>query len=109
MTTGEELRAQGVEAVLASDCAIHRNYGALCKDVIADLIEAGRPFTAEDVRRHVADTHPQAWPHHPNVLPAILGSLARRGQITAVGMTKATRRSRHGSRNLVWVGGETNA
>lgn len=97
--TGEQLRADGTENVLAADESITRGYG----DLVREAIDAqGDTFTAEDLRRHIAARYPDAAPHHPNVLPAIIGTLAYQEQIVCVGVTRTTRRSRHSSRNLVW-------
>lgn len=103
-STGAQLRDQGCADVLAADVAVHRNYGALVRAALDTLTASGQPFTAEDVRHAVTALDPHAAPHSPNVLPAIISRAATAGRIQAVGMVKATRRSRHGSHNRVWIG-----
>lgn len=99
MTTGHALRDQGQAAVLAADVAPHRGYADLVRAVVEDfLIE----FTAEDIREVVEDVWPDVQPHSPNVLPAVLGSLASAGRIRAVGHTRCTRSSRRHGWMRVW-------
>lgn len=102
--TGQQLREQGISDVLAADTAPHRGYADLVREAIDTLIKSGEPFDAEDVRHLVSERYPTAVAHSPNVLPAVFGAMASAKRITAVGMRKPTRRSRHYSRNLVWVG-----
>lgn len=102
--TGQELRTEGTEAVLAADTAPHRDYAALVHEAIDWYVGHGLTFDAEDVRRFITTEHPDAVAHSPNVLPAVFGAEARAGRIEAIGMVKPTRASRRHSRNLVWQG-----
>lgn len=100
MTTGQTLKAEGIDAVLAADCSVTRDYAAL----VREAVEWHGPltFTAEDVRAMVEVANPDAQPHSPNVLPAVLGSLASAGRIEAVGHTRCTRSSRRHGWMRVW-------
>ena len=89
MSTGAQLRDAGQDAVIAADTAAHRGYAALVAEGVDHL--AGLPFTAEDVRSHIEDRHPDARPHHPNVIGATLGGMANAGRIRAVGYRQSTR------------------
>lgn len=102
MTTGELLRDQGIADVLAADSAPHRGYADLVDAAIAHFTAADIPFSAEDVRDHIEREHPEAVAHSPNVLPGCFGRASRAGLIVPVGVTKPTRATRHGNRNLVW-------
>ena len=98
--TGAQLRDQGQAAVLAADVSVTRGYA----DLVVEAVEkhAGYDFTAEDVRRFIDRVYPDARPHSPNVLPAVLGSLASAGRIRAVGHTRCTRSSRRHGWMRVW-------
>lgn len=104
MSAGTDLRDQGVDAVLAADQSILRGYGDLARDSIEHYAAAGVPFSAEDVRDHVAREHPDAEPHSPNVLPACFSGARASGLIRAIGFRPATRPSRHGSVIRTWIG-----
>ena len=99
MSTGLDLRHEGITANLAADVAPHRGYGELVREVIEDM-QRGREFSADDIRGLLPLDAPQ--PHHPNVLPSVFGALASAGVIVRVGEVNAARRTRHGSRNAVW-------
>lgn len=104
--TGIELRDQGMEAVIAADVSVHRGAGEYIKDTIAELARTGREFTAEDVRAELAGNPKvvDALAMKPNLLPALMGSASKSGQIISVGMRRPKRASRRASRNLVWIG-----
>jgi hypothetical protein len=102
---GEQLRMIGIDACLAAAVSINRTYRQHAEAVITELIAAGDPFTADDVRRAMP-TDLEA--HHPNVLPSLLGCLSARGAIKPVDWATSGRRSRHASRNRVWIGGNPN-
>ena len=103
MTTAAQLRDAGQADVLAADTAPHRDYASLVREAIAELDEGPDfHFTAEDVRWIVERHYPEVQPHSPNVLPAVLGSLASAGRIRAVGHTRCTRSSRRHGWMRVW-------
>src|SRR5690625_516855 len=102
MTTGTQLRDQGQADVLAADAAIHRGVTEDINAAIADLISEGREFTADDIRERLpADFDP----HSDNLLPAVIGSLAARDRIRAVGHRRCTRPSRRAGWMRIWAGG----
>lgn len=101
--TGTQLRIVGEDATLAAATAINRDFREHAEDILDDLIEAGRPFTAEDIRRKIPDG---VEPHSPNVLPAVIGRASRAGRIKTIGWCGTTRNTRHGSVNRLWVGDE---
>lgn len=101
VTTGKELRADGQDAVISADTAAHRGYREYVEDAIDALIAKGMEFTAEDIRMLIPKG---VKPHHPNLMPAILGSLASRGRIRAVGHRQCTRPSRRAGWMRVWTG-----
>lgn len=102
--TGEDLRNQGWADVQAADTAVHRGYADLIRDAIDALNLTGEPWTAEDVRRWIADRHPEAMPHSPNLLGSVIGAEAAAGRISAVGLVKPGRASRRASMIRAWVG-----
>lgn len=101
--TGESLRDAG-QAVVIADDEMEANAGAYLKGAIQDLIDSGREFSADDVRVAVDDLRPvrRAMANHPNLLPAIMGSFAKRKLITPVGVCRPTRASRRTNWNMVW-------
>lgn len=103
MSAGKALRDEGMSAVLAADTAPHRSYGEIAREVIDQFIEEGRTFTSEDVRAEIPSN---VEAHHPNVLPAVLGSLASAGRIRRVGEYHSTRLSRRYGRNSFWKAAE---
>ena len=102
MTTGHALRDQGQDAAIAADCSVTRGYAPLVAEAVEVLGYSGWTFTAEQVREWVGRYYPDAQPHHPNVLPAVLGSLASAGRITAVGHVQCKRTSRRAGWMRVW-------
>ena len=103
MSAGKQLRDKGMADVIAADQAVHRPYSEHARDVIDRLIAEGRTFTSEDVRAAIpADVEA----HHPNVLPAVLGSLASAGRIRRIGEYHSTRLSRRYGRNSFWKAAE---
>lgn len=104
MTTreGRARRDRGVAEVLAAGTAPHRSAKDVLARIIVDLARSGRPFTAEGVRRMLpADVEP---PHSVNTIPALFRAASQRGLIRPTGMQCATRASRHGGYNRVWMG-----
>jgi len=98
--TGPTLRDQGQDAVLAADTAVHRGFAEHVHDAVDQLIAAGQVFDAEDIRALVPEG---VEPHSPNLLPAILGSLAARDRIRAVGHRRCTRPSRRAGWMRIWA------
>ena len=106
MTTPMDLRNEGQAATIAADCAAHRGAGEYIAAVIEEYADSGREFTADDVREALRDNEKvrAALIDRPNLLPAHLGSAARRGLIEGVAFYRPSRASRRASRNLVWKG-----
>ena len=94
--TGQQLREQGQQLVVDNSPEDYKN---AAREAIAQLIESGKPFTADDVHRLIPD---ELQPHHPNVLPAMLGGAASAGRIVGDSYRKSGRRTRHASHNKLW-------
>lgn len=92
-------RHAGQAAALAAATACHRDYRHRCETALAVLVEAGRPFTADDVRIAAGEID-QAG---PNVLPSVIGVAAARRVIVPIREYRSARRSRRASRNRVWI------
>lgn len=108
VTTGIELRDEGIANVIAADVAPHKMAGKFIKATIAEYAASGREFTADDVREGLKDnpTVVRELAAKPNLLPAHMGAASQTGLIHAVGMYRPSRASRRASRNLVWIGGD---
>lgn len=91
-------RHEGQAAVLAAATTAHRDDRHQAEAVLAELVRAGAPFTSEDVRR-LAKLDDAA----PNLMPSVIGVAAARRVIVPVGEYRSARRSRHASRNRVWI------
>lgn len=98
---GQTLRDDGAERALAADTAAHRLYREYAERAIAAFIWENHHFTADDIHMEIPEG---VTPHSPNVLPAIILTAARRGDITHVGWRKSTRPSRHAAVLRVWKG-----
>ncbi len=102
MTTGEQLRLDGVEANLAAATAPHRvTFRDHVEALLAEHSRNRTEFSAEDIRKAIPDG---VEPHSHNVLPSLIRLWATRGAIEPVGWIAATRPTRHGSVNRVWKG-----
>ncbi len=102
MTTGEQLRIDGVDANLAAATAGHRaTYRDHVEATLARYAREGTEFSAEDVRKTIP---PGIEPHSHNVLPSLIRLWATRGAIEAVGWVRSTRPTRHASVNRLWRG-----
>lgn len=104
MTTGMELRDEGVEAVIAADAAPHRGAAPFIREALDAFIASGQPFSADDIREALADniTVRRALADKPNLMPALFATAAKTGRIEAVGLCRPSRASRRSGRNLVW-------
>lgn len=94
-------RHNGQAAALAAATAAHRDYRHRAETALAELIQSGRTFTADDLRKALGEDLDHAG---PNVLPSVIGTAASRRAIVPAGEYRSHRRSRHASRNRVWVG-----
>lgn len=93
--TGDDLRDEGVEAVLTST---DLEWRIAAERRIAALASSGEGFTSEDVTRVVG------VPPSPNAVGAVIRAAAVRGVIRPVGFTTATRPSQHSATLRVWEG-----
>lgn len=101
MTSGQQLRMEGIDANLAAAQSINRTYRDHAETILAGFARSGREFTADDIRQAIPAG---LEPHHPNVLPSLLGQWSAQERIQPVDWAMSQRRSRHSSRNRVWVG-----
>jgi len=106
MTTGEQLKLDGIIATLAAATVGHHDHPGRIQSAIDELIALGQPFSADNVRdRLPKDTC--AWMNdYPNVLPALFGNHSRSGRIRQIGWCSPARKARHGNVNRLWIRGE---
>lgn len=100
--TGQDLRDAGTAAVLDADAAVHRNYREHIERVMDDLVDSGRPFTADDVQRELPDDVRKRMA--VNLVPALFSSYSGSGRIVQTGWSTSTRSSRHTGVQRCWVG-----
>ncbi|KAA0916430.1 hypothetical protein [Dietzia sp. ANT_WB102] len=95
-SAGQHLRDEGTARVIENSPADYRAAAIAAVDL---LIATRRAFTADEVHDLIPN---DLTPHSPNVVPAIIGSRARTGQIVSMGRARTNRASRHASKNQVW-------
>lgn len=104
-STGEDLRDVAIETVIAADEAVHRGYRPAIEKALSELIDEGKPFTAdtvnerldEDVRTHAS----------PMLVPALFRAAAQAGHIRAIGWAISTRPKRHKGVLRIWLAADT--
>lgn len=108
MTTGEQLKLDGMNAALAATTVGHHDHPNRIRTAIDELIELGQPFSADHVRDRLP-TDTCAWMiDYPNVLPAQFGKYSQSGRIRQIGWCSPARKTRHGNVNRLWIRGNTN-
>ena len=95
-SAGERLRDEGQARVIDNSPAEYRSAAIAAVDL---LIATRQAFTADEVHALIPC---DLTSHSANVVPAIIGSRARTGQIRSLGRARATKASRHASKNNVW-------
>lgn len=93
---GQHLRDEGTARVIDNSPADYKTAAVAAIDL---LIDSRQAFTADEVYALIPV---ELSPHSPNVVPALLGSRARNGQIVSLGYVKTSRKTRHASKNQVW-------
>lgn len=100
MTSGEQLKFDGIGAVLAASTAPHRvSYRDAAVAAIEELNASGRTWTLDDVHRLIPE---DVEPHSPNTLPAIIASMSRRGVIVPDGWASSARPARRAGYSRRW-------
>lgn len=95
-SAGSRLRDEGQARVIDNSPAAYRAAAIAAIDL---LIATRQAFTADEVHALIPG---DLTPHSPNVVPAIIGSRARTGQIRSLGRARTTKSSRRASKNNVW-------
>lgn len=91
MTTGHQLKLDGMESVLAR-APEEWQEAVVCA---VSSFERGEVVTAEDIRIRLEKLSPLE-PHHPNAWGAMISGLVKRGMLVPTGeMPKARRESSH--------------
>lgn len=104
MTTGEQLKLEGMTATLAAATVGYHDHPHRIAEALYQLIQSGREFSADHVRDRVPP-ETRAWMiDHPNVLPAQFGMHRRAGVIRQTGWCSPARKQRHGNPNRIWIG-----
>lgn len=100
MVSGEQLKFDGVEAVLAAATAPHRvDYRDAAMAAVEQLCATGRTWTLDDVHKLIPE---DVKPHSPNTLPAIISALSRRGAIVPDGWASSSRPARRAGYSRRW-------
>lgn len=73
------------------------------RETFLDLIDAGEPFTAEDVRNDLSQEAKHWLNAHPNSLGSLFMVYRAQRYIEPVGWGKPKRKSRHGNFIRIWV------
>ncbi len=85
-----------------AEIAAHHNWDTAARAAMRDLANSGRPFTADDFRRLMADV---PTPHHPNTIGSFFRTCKAEGLITTTeNGRRSTAPSRRGALIHEWVG-----
>lgn len=95
---GRAVRDVGVAAVDAASVAAHRTWRPKAEEALDELIQAGTPFTADDLRARVDEK-----PHHPNSIGALFIGASRRGLIRKIGYQQSKTKSRQAGSLALWI------
>lgn len=89
---GRKARDAGIdEATAAADA----HWRAVAHGAVADLINEGESFTADDVWQRIHQLDPAAETHNNSALGGIILANVRNGRIQRIGYEQSTRKSRH--------------
>ncbi|WNV89022.1 hypothetical protein [Umezawaea sp. Da 62-37] len=89
-------------AVIDADEAVHRGYRTHIEAVLDALVDAGAPFTADDVHEGLPEDVQRRMA--PNLLPALFSAYSSADRIVRVGYTTSTRTARHAGVIRQWIG-----
>ena len=102
MTAATALRDQGITDTLAADTAPHRCYAQLIREAVTAM--RGQDVTSDTIRAWIETHHPDARPHHPNVIPGAMHMLARAGRLRRTNEWRESTRTEARGRILrVWL------
>lgn len=96
---GSSLRDEGVENTLAADVTPHRDHADTIRLTVARVALLESTFTSDDIHAALPE---DCRPHSPNVLPAVIRDMAKKGLIRPVSYTQSSRPSRHAAVIRVW-------
>lgn len=93
------------EIAYYNEIAIHRDWHVQAHRALAQLANAGTPFTADDFREAMGDTKPK----HHNAIGSLFRVASKDGLITPTGKFVQSRTSsRHAAAIREWVGTPAN-
>lgn len=95
-------RHAGQQANLAAGTTGYRDDRHRVEVAVATLARSGAEFTADSVHKLVK--HDGGEDYDGNLVSSVLGIWAKDGRIARQSYAVSTRRSRHASRNTVWLG-----
>lgn len=98
---GRQARDIGVAAVDAASVAAHRTWRPKAEEALDELIRAGAPFTADDLRARVDEE-----PHHPNAIGGLFIGASSRGLIRKLGYRQSKTKSRQAGSLALWIAAE---
>lgn len=99
MTTGEQLRKEGMRAAMSAD----ERWRAAAHEVMDTLVASGRPFSANDFQNLMGHRH---TPDNAGSVGSLFGSYAKRGKIVRHGTTRAAKPSSHARLYPTWIATE---
>lgn len=102
---GLNARHQGQDANLAAGTKPYRDDRHRVEVAVATYARSGALFTADDVHKAIAHDGIEAG-YDRNLVSSVLGVWSKDGRIRQIARSVSTSRTRHASRNAVWVGTE---
>lgn len=88
------------EAAYYAQIAVHRGWHAAAERAMGYLVNTGEPFSADDLRRLLADVEEK--PTSPNAIGGLFMAWSRAGRIEQAGFMTSTQNKRRGGVNRVW-------
>lgn len=88
------------EASYYSEVAVHKTWHEAANEAMGQLVQAGTPFSADDLRTLLGDVEPA----NPNSIGGLFMAWSKSGLIQRVGGGTSRGAKRHGGYRHEWIG-----
>lgn len=88
------------EASYYSEVAVHKTWHEAANEAMGQLVQAGKPFSADDLRAILGDVEPA----NPNSIGGLFMAWSKAGLIQRVGGGTSRGAKRHGGYRHEWIG-----
>lgn len=104
MTTGEQLKLDGMAASMAAATNGHHDHGLVIRSAMHVLALRGQPFAACDVKELLPPYTLDHLKGSPGLMGSMFHHMRREKVIVQIGMVRPLSKSRHGNLNGQWIG-----